>query len=188
VRGYAAFNHLQGDNAEGDRGDCGVVCCADVLSQFGLRLREEDVIRHAAGCHELHVVAGRPDQSGWTLPAEQAAILGDYGVPARAEQDQSIERLAVAVQHGRGVIAMINAGVLWSDPRVLGHGQANHAVTVTGIARDPIDGALLGFYINDSGDGESGKFVSAHLMATAFERTGGFCVITKAAHTVRAAV
>jgi hypothetical protein len=188
VRGYAAFNHLQGDNPQHDGGDCGVVCCADVLSQFGVRLREADVVRHATRCHELHVVAGRPDQSGWTLPDEQASILSDYGVPASAEEGQPLERLALAVQRGHGVIAMVNAGVLWSEPRVLGHGQANHAVTVTGIARDPFDGALEGFYVNDSGDGESGKFVSAHLMATAFEHTGGFCVVTKAAHTVPEAV
>jgi hypothetical protein len=56
--------------------------------------------------------------------AEQAAILSDYGVPARAEQD-----------------------------------------------------------INDSGTGQSGQFVSAHLMTTAFERTGGFCVVTESAPT-----
>jgi len=184
VRGYAAFNHLQGDNADGDRGDCGIVCCADVLNQFAVRLLEEDVVRHATSCHELHVVTGRPDQSGWTLPADQAAILTDYGVPARTGEGQSIEQLALAVQQGRGVIAMVNAGVLWSDPRVLGHGQANHAVTVTGIARDPLDGALQGFYVNDSGTGQSGQFVSAHLMTTAFERTGGFCVVTDAAHTI----
>ena len=184
VRGYAAFNHLQGDNDDGDRGDCGVVCCTDVLNQFGVQLREEDVVRHATSCRELHLVAGRPDQSGWTLPAEQAAILGDYGVPARAARDQTVEQLALPVQQGHGVIAMVNAGVLWSDPHVLGHGQANHAVTVTGIARDPLDGALQGFHINDSGNGQSGQFVSAHLMTTAFERTGGFCVVTDAAHTV----
>jgi hypothetical protein len=50
-----------------------------------------------------------------------------------------------AVQYGRGVIAAVNAGVLWSDPRALGHGQANHVVTITGVARDPDDGALQGF-------------------------------------------
>jgi hypothetical protein len=178
VRGAAAFNHLQGDNPEHDRGDCGVVSCAGVLGQFGLRLTESEAFRHATRCHELHMVPGRPDESGWTLPAEQAAILTDYGVPAHAEQAQPVERLAAAVQHGHGVIAMVNAGVLWSAPQALGHGQANHAVTVTGVARDRYDGALLGFYINDSGSGQSGQFVSAHLMTTAFEHEGGFCVVT----------
>jgi hypothetical protein len=46
------------------------------------------------------------------------------------------------------------------------------------------DGALQGFYINDSGSGRTGQFVSAHLMTTAFEHTGGFCVATDAAHLV----
>jgi hypothetical protein len=181
VCGYALFNHLQGDNPEHDCGDCGIVSCADVLNQFGVRLTEADAFLHAARCHELHMVPGRPDQSGWTLPAEQAAILADYGVPAHAEEARPVERLALAVQHGHGVIAMVNAGVLWSDPRALGHGQANHAVTVTGIARDRYDGVLLGFYINDSGTGQSGRFVSTHLMTTAFEHEGGFCVVTDCA-------
>jgi hypothetical protein len=178
VRDYAAFNHVQGDNPEHDCGDCGVVSCADVLNQFGLPLTEAEAVRHATRRQELHVVPGRPDQSGWTLPAEQAAILTDYGVPAHAEEAQPVERLALGVQLGHGVIAMVNAGVLWSDPGELGHGQANHAVTITGIARDRYDGALLGFYINDSGTGQSGQFVSAHLMRTAFEHEGGFCVVT----------
>jgi len=178
VRGYAAFNHLQGDNPERGCGDCGIVSCADVLNQFGVRLTEADAFRHAMRHHELHVVPGRPDQSGWTLPAEQAAILTDYAVPAHAEKAQSVEGLALAVQLGHGVIAMVNAGVLWSDPGALGHGQANHAVAITGIARDRYDGALLGLYINDSGTGQSGQFVSAHLMTTAFEHEGGFCVVT----------
>lgn len=182
VRGYAAFNHLQGDNPEHDCGDCGIVSCADVLNQFGVRLTEADAYVHATRCHELHVVPERKEQSGWTLPAEQAAILTDYGVPAHAEEAQQVERLALAVQHGHGVIAMVNAGVLWSNPRVLGHGQANHAVTITGIARDPYDGALLGLYINDSGNGQSGQFVSEHLMTSAFEHEGGFCVVTDSAH------
>jgi hypothetical protein len=56
---------------------------------------------------------------------------------------------------------------------------------MTGVARDPYDGALQGFYINDSGTGQSAQFISAHLMTTAFVRTGGFCVITDFAHPVQ---
>jgi hypothetical protein len=182
VEEYAAFNHRQGDNPENDRGDCGVVSCADVLSQFGVGLTEADLVGHATRCRELHLVAGRPDQSGWTLPAEQVAMLHDYGVPAHAAQDQSLGDLALAVQRDCGVIATVNAGVLWSDAAALGDGQGNHVVTVTGIAREPYDGALQGFFINDSGNGQSGQFISAHLMTTAFVRTGGFCVITDVVH------
>ncbi|MGH3301081.1 MAG: hypothetical protein ACRDOK_05200 [Streptosporangiaceae bacterium] len=141
MRGCAAFNHLQGDNSEHDLGDCGVVSCADVLNQFGVELTEADVVRHAQHYHELHAVVGRPDLSGWTLPAEQAAILTDYGVPAHAEAAQPVGRLAPAVEHGYGVIAMVNAGVLWSDPRSPGVrsprwlGAASVAPTQAGLVR-----------------------------------------------------
>jgi hypothetical protein len=182
VRRYAALNHCQGDNPEHDNGDCGVVSCADVLNQFGICLTEADVVAHATRCRELHVVPGHPDESGWTLPADQVAILSDYGIAAHWAGERSVEQLPDAVQGGRGVIAAVNAGVLWSNPSVLGHGQANHVVTITGVARDPYDGALQGFYINDSGNGQSAQFISAHLMTTAFVRTGGFCVITDVAH------
>jgi peptidase C39-like protein len=180
VRRLAAFNRLQGNNPEHDGGDCGVVCCGEVLSQFGIELSEATLVEHATRCRELHVVAGHPEESGWTLPADQVAILQDFGIPARWASSQSNEQLADAIQDGRGVIAAVNAGVLWSDPSVLGHGQANHVVTVTGIAREPFDGALQGFFINDSGSGKAAQFVSAHLMTTAFVRSGGFCVITEA--------
>ena len=187
VSGYAAFNHLQGDNPENDHGDCGVMCCAEILNQFGLRLTEADLVNHASRCRELHVVAGEADRSGWTLPEELVRMLGDYGVPAHSGRDQSIDQLASAVQCGHGVIAAVNAGVLWCDARVLGHGQANHAVTITGIGREPYDGALQGFYINDSGNGQSGQFISAYLMTTAFVHTGGFCVMTDVAYSARPA-
>jgi hypothetical protein len=187
ITGYAAFNHLQGDNADRDRGDCGVVCCGEVLCQFGITVTEAELVAHATRRRELHVVPGHPEESGWTLPPEQAAILRDYGVPAHEEDGQPVERLAVACQRGHGVIAAVNAGVLWSDACCLGHGQANHVVTVTGVARDPYDGALAGLYINDSGNGQSGQFVSLYLMTTAFVRTGGFCVITDGPHFARPA-
>jgi hypothetical protein len=178
VRACMAFNHAQGENFEHFRADCGVVCCVDVLDQFGLYHSEAEVVRHALARGELHIEVGRPDESGWTYPGEQAQILCDYGVPAHPDRARSIEWLAGAVQLGHGVIIGVNGGVLWSNPRNLGTGEANHAITVTGIARDVYAGALLGFFINDSGTGISAQFLSCHLMVTAFLRTGGYCVIT----------
>jgi len=104
VQGCAAFNHLQGDNPENDHGDCGVMCCLEVLNQLGLRLTEADLVSHATRRRELHVVVGRPDSSGWTLPEELVGILRDYDVPAQSRRDESIEQLAAAVQRGHGVI------------------------------------------------------------------------------------
>jgi hypothetical protein len=188
VRASMAFNHVQGENAEHFRGDCGVVCCVDVLDQFGVYSSEADLVRHALACGELHIELGCPDESGWTYPGEQARILCDYGVPAHPDQARSIEWLAGAVELGHGVIIGVNAGMLWANPRNLGAGEANHAVTVTGIARDIADGALLGFFVNDSGTGKSAQFLGCQLMTTAFLRAGGYCVITDHSYSRTAGV
>ena len=109
--------------------------------------------------------ASVPAQFDFLPDGEPSLTIG--GVPAHAEQGWSTGQLADVVRHGRGVIAAVNAGVL----------------TITGLALDPDDGALPGFYVNDSGNGLSAHYVSAHLMTTAFERTGGFCVVTDVART-----
>ena len=103
---------------------------------------------------------------------------------AHAETGQSLEQLGQDVEQGHGVIVDANAGVLWNDPQYVEGGAANHAVTVTGVARDPQTGNIQGFYINDSGDGKSAEFVSAQTMTTAWQDTGGTCVVTDAVHTL----
>ena len=105
-------------------------------------------------------------------------VLNQFGVPAHADSGQSLEQLAVSVEQGHGVIAEANAGVLWDDASYVESGQANHAVTVTGVARDPLTGDIQGFYINDSGTGQSGEFVSAQAMTTAWQEAGGQCVVS----------
>jgi hypothetical protein len=178
VRACMAFNHVQGLNFAHLRGDCGIVCCVDVLDQFGVYRSEAELVQHALARGELHIEVGRPEESGWTYPVEQARILCDYGVPAHPDRAGSIEWLAGAIQLGHGVIIGVNAGVLWNNPGNFGTGEANHAITITGIARDMADGALLGFFVNDSGTGKSAQFLSCDLVVTAFLRTGGYCVIT----------
>jgi len=179
VRDSAAFNHLQGDNPEHDRGDCGIVSCAEVLSQFGLRLTETEAFPARNALPRTASGAGTAGSVRLDAPGRASGDTHRLRCPGSRRAGQLVERLAVAVQGGHGVIAMVNAGVLCSDPQALGHGQANHAVTITGVARDSYDGVLLGFYINDSG--QSGQFVSAHLMTTAFEHEGGFCIVTDSA-------
>jgi uncharacterized protein YvpB len=184
VQGYADFNHQQGDNAYGFQEDCGLVSCQDVLNQFGIPVTETDVVGHAIQNGECDVQPGDAADSGGTSTESQAQLLTDYGVPAHAESGQSLEQLAQQVEQGHGVIIGANAGVLWNDPQYVEGGAANHAVTVTGVARDPQTGAIQGFYINDSGDGNSAEFISAQQMTTAWQDTGGSCVVTDAVHTV----
>lgn len=178
VRHDAAYNHLQGDNPYNFHEDCGLVSCQDVLNQFGIPVREGDVVTHAVTHGECQVDPNSSFDSGQTTSGDQAQILTDLGVPAHVEAGRSLDDLAVSVEEGHGTIVEANAGVLWNAADAYDYGAANHAVTVTGVARDPGTGEVQGFYINDSGDGKPAVFVSAAVMRTAWLDTGGQCVVT----------
>jgi uncharacterized protein YvpB len=183
VSRYAAYNHVQGDNQYGFQEDCGLCSCGDVLNQFGVNVSENDVVSHAVAKGECDVSESDQTQDGGTTLADQAKLLSDYGVPAHAEQGQSLEDLATDVEHGHGVIVGVNAGTLWNDSTYYDNGEANHAVTVTGVARDPHTGQIDGFYVNDSGDGQSAQFVPASTMTNAWVHAGGTAVVTDSVHT-----
>jgi hypothetical protein len=182
VTDYAAFNHHQGDNREHFQLDCGLVSVQDVLQQFGVHVNEGDVVTHALQRSECYVDPAAADQSGGTLPSQDARILTEYGVPSRVESRQTLAQLAAQVEHGHGMIIGVNCGVLWQVPEHVGDGVVNHAVTVTGVALDPHNGNIQGFYINDSGNGKSAEFVSAVVMRVAWQDTGGWSVVTDAVH------
>jgi hypothetical protein len=176
------FNHPQGDNTLGYQGTCGLVSCEDVLRHFGVEVTEDDVVRYA---HDqgLCAVSDELSQCGGTTELGQAQILTDMGVPAHPELSSSLEELASHVENGQGTIIEVNAGVLWNDANYFDTGQANHAIVVTGVARDPQTGDIQGFYVNDSGRGlpeDSGRFLETATMQSAWLDTGGSGVVTDA--------
>jgi ribosome-binding protein aMBF1 (putative translation factor) len=179
--GCKDFNHQQGDNDLGFRNDCGLVACEDVLRQFGCLVTENDLVHHAVDHGECTWIKDHPEVSGLTTVEEKMEILTDYGIPARTEPGISLEDLASQVEHGHGVIACVNAGYLWNDQDFVESGQHNHNITVTGVARDPDTNQIQGFFINDSGTGESGKFVTEETMEKAWLLHGfGVSVVTEA--------
>jgi hypothetical protein len=107
--------------------------------------------------------------------------LSDFGVPARLDFAPNLISLAGKIETGKGVIVGLNAGILWNDSSAYDNGMANHAVVVTGVARDPRDHHILGFYINDSGPDPaySARFVDAVTMDAAFIQSGSRCVVTE---------
>ncbi|MFB6894181.1 hypothetical protein ACFCX4_33280 [Kitasatospora sp. NPDC056327] len=178
---FADFTHPQGDNPFGYRGTCGLCSCEGVLRQFGVDVGEAEVVAHAIA-RGLCETDGDPAMRGGTSLTDQARVLGDFGVPAHTERADSLEDLAAALEHGRGVIVAANAGVLWDDADSYDGGRANHAVVPIGVARDPATGGIQGFYINDSGTGEQARFVDAATMAEAWLDAGGGCVVTDRVH------
>jgi hypothetical protein len=177
VEELAEFNHLQGDNPYGFLGTCGLCSCQDVLCQFGITVSEADVVRHAVENGQCNI-SDDPAECGGTTAVNRLEILADYGVPAHLEMGGSLEGLALDLEEGRGVIIGANAGVLWNDPAYYEFGQSNHAVTVTGVARDPETSEIQGFFINDSGTGESAHFIDSSVMTQAWLGAGGVSVVT----------
>lgn len=177
VRGAAEFNHLQGDNEEEIGGTCGLVSCENVLHQFGIHIKEGDIVRFAGE-------VGMRQADGATTLFNQADLLTEYGVPSHVAAPLTVEMLAAEIESGRGVIAAVNSGVLWSQSAFVGTGDADHAINVSGVGRDPATGAVIGFYINDSGTGESGKFIPIDMFRDAWAPTGaGAAVVTDAARS-----
>ena len=177
-QGDKEFTHRQGDNWLGFEGTCGLCSCENVLRSFGLDVSETDMVIFAAqrglcGCDDPN-----PAQNGGTTAEWQAEILTRHGVPASAFYGGSLDDLAGNIEQGRGVIIEVNAGVLWDNANYDSGDRANHAITVTGVARDPMTGDIQGFFINDSGTGKAAQFVDASVMREAWEEAGGQQVVT----------
>lgn len=183
VKGSAEFNHKQGDHRQGDNFEqitqtCGLVSCENVLRQFGIFVTEDTLVGYTG---EVGLRAG----DGTTTAVGVATVLTNYGVPSHVANPLTLETLASEIESGRGVIAGVNAGVLWDDRDSFGNGNPNHAINVSGVGRDPATGAIIGFYINDSGTGESGKFIDIDTFRYAFAPNGGGgeAVVTDAARS-----
>jgi hypothetical protein len=180
--GEAQFNHQQGDNPYGFQEDCGLVSTQDILNQFGVSVTEGDVVQHAFENGECNFNPGDPSASGGTTADQRVQILSEYGIPAHVEEHGTFESLLAHIQNGQGCIISVNAGSLWHDPQYFQNGQHNHAIVVTGVARDPQTGQIQGFYINDSGDGKSAEFVDAKTLEEAWVNAGGEDVVTDVTH------
>jgi hypothetical protein len=179
--GHTQFNHLRGDNRLGYQAACGLVACMDLLNQAGINVDENAVVQIAARTGLCDTSSADPAHDGGTSPQDQVTILSVGGVSAHVEVGNTASTLARQVKDGQGVIIAVNAGVLWNDPSSYQAGQANHAVVVTGVARGLVSGEIDGFYINDSGDGQSGEFVAITTMQQAWQAVGGVVVVTDAA-------
>jgi len=181
--GDAPFNHQQGDNSYGFQNDCGLAASADVLNQFGIPASENDVVNFAAQNGLTDTSNSDPAQNGGTTMADQVTVLTDAGVPAHSETGNTLNGLASEIDAGHGVIIGVDSSILWNQPQDTSNGAPDHAVTVTGVARDPNSGQIVGFYVNDSGDGNSAKFVDAATMQQAWINAGGSDVVTDGTHT-----
>ena len=160
VEGCKQYNHPQGDNDRDYLQTCGLVSSEDVLNQYGQNVTENDIVEFAAANSLCEVIPNKPLESGGTLDSDISEILTAHHVPAKAKV-LTHEELASYVEQGHSAIAAVNAGIIWDDATYFQSGEPNHAVTVTGIARNAENGRQEGVYINDSRGWpeDSGRFI-----------------------------
>ncbi|WP_112076531.1 calcium-binding protein [Herbaspirillum rubrisubalbicans] len=157
VYGYPKRNELdymQGDAVENYNGTCALTSIANLLTQTGRPTTEAQVVRLAINNNwTLNNPALPAHQLGGSNVSDQRNILASYGIRHDVVAGYNETGIANLLRSGRGVILAVNAGVLWGEDAYKGSGAINHAVTLTGAVYGESDGALLGFYLADSGRG-----------------------------------
>jgi hypothetical protein len=178
---FREYCHRQGDNDAGFQQTCGLCSCEGIMRQRGMEITEAKIVEYAIE-HKLCDREKNAEKSGATDVVRLARILSDHGVPAGAGNRGSLEGLATWLEQRRGVILALDAGELWKNDLYLGKG---HAVTPIAVARDPKTWEIQGFYVNDTGrgqSGEAGKFVDVDTMSDAWKPMGRQFVVTDPAH------
>lgn len=116
-------------------------------------------------------------KSAITLPS--AASLADLedairstGLVATRDQGESLEDLALNVELGRAVMALVNAGIAWNAPAAVEHGLPNHSLLVAAVARSEKGDELLGAFVRDPIRPET-SFLTADQLERCWLRPGG---------------
>lgn len=174
-----------GEGVEGFEGTCGLVSVENILRLAGVKVTESEIVEYARthktggifSRRSLCTVGGKPWENGGTYAQDRQEILKHYGVDSRIER-ASLESIAQYVGEGRGVIASVDANMLWYGNNA--SSPAFHAITVTSVQRDSVTNEIYGFYICDSGSGnnDNARFVPAYLMSAALAPSGGSVNVT----------
>ncbi|WP_199102593.1 calcium-binding protein [Aquitalea sp. ASV11] len=157
VYGYPRAHELdytQGDAIPGYKGTCAMACVVNIAAQANRTLTEAEVTQRAIDNKWCITDPSKTDyQRGGTNYRDQQALLDSYGIRNGIIAGYNEQAIANLIMGGRGVILAVNSGKLWNDAAYLDDGSTNHVVTVTGVACNPSNGDINGFYIADSGRG-----------------------------------
>lgn len=175
-----------GEGVEGFEGTCGLVSVENILRMAGVNITEEKVVNYARthkiigfkGIRPMCTIDSSPENNGGTYAKDRQAVLRHFGIESDIEYG-SVEKIAEYVEQGRGVIAIVDANMLWYQSH--GSVPAFHAITITSIQRDAHTNEITGVYVCDSGDrGESSaRLVPVEVMRFALAPTGAEMNITK---------
>ena len=201
------LSFYQGNNTLGWEEDCSIAQIANILTLAGIPTTEEEVVQYvnriSASLNSGLIVSQlRPELNGGLIPSEIGRVLKDFGLdndvyPGRvgscsfisqlfgSPPPLDLDRVAESVENGKGVILCVNCEALNN----IGCGDANHAISVVGTARNPDTHEVMGFYINDTGhpdvltdkryERSQTKFISKKRLSQAFSVPNAAAIITK---------
>lgn len=179
----------QGDNELGFRGNCGLVSVNNILRMANIESTEDSVLNKAIKEGLCEYASFWPsEKNGGASINHIKALLEKYGVDSEIHYSYtnqgSLESIAQKVEAGHGVIQLVNSGLLYNRPDLVGSGLMNHAISVTGTARDVQTGELKGFFICDSGitnENSKALYCPVEVIEQAYTRAlwTGICVTSK---------
>ncbi len=146
--------------------NCGIESSRQIINQVsGGNIGQEALMQQVTG----PLAPANMFAAGGTTAPQRAALLTANGVPASTVAP-TMQNLEVAVGQGRGVIAAVDAGVLWPPGNApLGSG---HAILVTGVEYDDA-GNITNVIINDTGMGTCAQKVPVATFQSALAARGG---------------
>ena len=103
---------------------------------------------------------------GTTYWSDMGKIAQDHGFKVNRIDQGTTQDLDKAVRNEGGAIVRTREATLWNNTNF--PPDAGHFVYVTGLEQRTSDGQVLGYYVNDTGTGEGGRYVPADTMAKAF--------------------
>ena len=161
-------------------GTCGIGAQVEVLADAGevpadpekLAAKERELYVRGRSAGYLMGSAADPEFLQHTgTGSERIGDLLDRPVFKKAAA--SDDELFKAVSRGRMVIIIADSEGLWNKPEYRG---TRHIVAITGAEVDKSTGKPLGYYINDTGTNEGGRFINASQFLAAWRKAGAIFV------------
>ncbi len=172
----------QGNAVDGYFGTCSETTIANIAVLAGQSVTEKDVVERAIKEKLCDTLTPMPEYRGGTTPEQQRALLKSFGIDASISDGYDEKQVACSIKEGKGVAVSVSAGHLWGAGWYF-QDQANHLVTVTGVAYAEMTGDLLGFYIADSGSiggTDKCRFLTAEEMRYVTNVSGAHTLTTDA--------
>ena len=178
-----AGNQIPANTPGQSYNNCGVEASRQIINQAtGANISQEALLDQAVPTISSDrswwvgpINPARMFNTGGTTPSERAALLTKNGVPASTAPG-TMQNLELAVAQGKGVVAAVDAGLLW-NPAFGAPLKSWHAILVTGVEYDA-NGNILNVIVNDTGIGTCGQKVPAATFKAALAARGADHVIT----------